>query len=483
MAGIVTWGGYVPRLRMSRKVMVEANAWFQPGLRADAKGERAMCNWDEDALTLAVDAARDCLEGADGAAVNALFLASTTAPFADRQNAGVLARALSVGEGVATIDIGASQRAGTSGLIAALDGLEGRGGSALYVAADDRRAKAGGTAELRHGAGAAALLLGTERVAAELVGRQQISVDFVDHFRSQGEAFDYAWEERWVRDEGYLKIVPRTLAALFEGCSLDPAAVDHFVMPCTLRGAAQRVAKASGLREEAIGDNLSAVMGEAGTAHALVMLAHVLESASPDEQILLVGWGQGCDALLFRTTEALPGQRPRRGIAGSLARRREETNYSKFLAFNGLVERDLGMRAEVDRPTPLSALYRNQDMVTAFIGGKCRVCGTAQFPKSNVCVNPNCGQFHSQDDYPFADRAAKVVTWTADNLTYSADPPAHYGLVQFDEGGRLMADFTDVDPGEVEVGMPMRMVFRIKELDAKRGFKSYFWKATPARGA
>jgi len=42
-----------------------------------------------------------------------------------------------------------------------------------------------------------------------------------------------------------------------------------------------------------------------------------------------------------------------------------------------------------------------------------------------------------------------------------------------------MADFTDVDPGDVTVGMAMRMVFRIKEVDTQRGFPRYFWKAAP----
>ena len=477
--GIRAWGGYVPRLRLERKAMVEANAWFQPGLRAHAKGERAMCNWDEDTLTMAVEAARDCLGGAGRSAnLASVHLASTTAPFADRQNATVLATALALGESIGTSDVGASQRAGTSGLIEAFSSARGRG-DALFVAAEDRLARAGGTAELTNGSGAAAVLIGTEAPAAVFIDSEQTSVDFVDHYREQGRAFDYPWEERWVRDEGYLKVIPRTVQRLLERVSVEPGSIDHFILPCTLRGVPQRLARTLGIDESAIRDNLHPVMGEAGAAHPLVMLAQALESASPGQYVLVLGWGQGCDALLLRTTEALVQGKPRRGITGSLARRRAESNYHKFLAFNDLVERDLGMRAEVDRQTPLSTLYRNREMVLALVGGECRVCGTAQYPKSNVCINPNCGEFHSQDPYPFAERAARVLTWTADNLTFSADPPAHFGIVQFEQGGRMMAEFTDVDVGAVEVGMPMRMVFRIKEHDTRRGFKKYFWKATP----
>ncbi len=53
-------------------------------------------------------------------------------------------------------------------------------------------------------------------------------------------------------------------------------------------------------------------------------------------------------------------------------------------------------------------------------------------------------------------------------------------MVQFDGGGRMMADFTDVDPGTFDVGTRMRMVFRVRECDKARGFRKYFWKATPA---
>ena len=479
MTSLLAWGGYVPRLRLSRRKAVEANSWFSPALRALGRGERAMCNWDEDTLTLAVEAGRDCL-GAERDNVAAVHLASTTAPFADRQNAALLANALGLDERVGTMDIGASQRAGTSGLINAFASARAGTGPVLFVAAEDRLARAGGAAELRNGAGAVALLVGDGAGAAELVGFEQSAVDFVDHFRSQGQAFDYGWEERWVRDAGYLDIVPRTLDALLARCAVEPGAIDHFVMPCTLRGVLPKVAARVGLPEASVRDPLDAVMGDAGAAHAPLLLAHALEAAGPGELVLAAGFGQGCDALLLRTTERIAQGRRGRGIGGWLARGREETNYGKFLAFNGLVEQDTGMRAEAERPTLLSTLYRNRDLVTALIGGKCRICGTAQLPRSAVCVNPNCGEFHTQDPYPFSERAASVLTWTADRLTYTPDPPAHYGIVQFEEGGRLMADFTDVDPGDVEVGMRMRMVFRIKEHDAKRNLKSYFWKAAPA---
>lgn len=209
------------------------------------------------------------------------------------------------------------------------------------------------------------------------------------------------------------------------------------------------------------------------------MLVHALEEAKPGDLILVGAFDSGCDALLFRVTDAITSLAARLGVKGSLAERKEEHVYQKYLAFNNLVALDHGMRAEVDRGTPLSLLYRNRDMVTGLIGGRCRNCGTLQYPKGRYCVNPKCKALDSQDSQRFAERRARVMSYTADQLTYCPDPPAYYGMIEFDGGGRMMADFTDVDEGEVEVGTPMRMVFRIKDVDAARGFVRYFWKTTP----
>jgi 3-hydroxy-3-methylglutaryl CoA synthase len=477
--GILAYGAYLPRLRLARKSVTDANGWFNPALKGLAKGERTMCNWDEDAVTMAVEAARDCLIGQERGAVAALSFASTSFPFEDRLNAGIVLEALNLSPSASAQDLTASQRAATSGLVATLQMARGGGGPILMVASEKRRTKTASPLELQTGDGAAALLVGTGPVVARLIGHASRTVDFVDHFRGEGFEFDYTWEERWIRDEGYNKIVPAALADLLKSTGVKPADIVHFAMPCVLPRVAAGIAKRSGMTDVSVRDNLHAVCGETGAAHPLVMLVNALEQAKPGDKILVVGFGQGCDALLFEATDELPKLAPRLGVKGNLARGKMETNYAKFLAFNDLIAIERGMRADVDKQTPLSSLYRNRRMLTGFIGGQCRKCGTLQFPKSNVCVNPNCNAFHSLDDHPFADMPAKVQSYTADRLTYSPDPPHYYGMVVFDEGGRLMIDFTDCDAASVDVAAPMRMMFRIKDHDPQRGFTRYFWKAAP----
>lgn len=484
MVGIASFGGYIPRLRLSRKAIVDANGWFNGALRAHGKAERAICSWDEDSITMAVEAARDCLADLPRDPFKALYFATTSAPFEDRQNAGILAQALRLGDDLNTMDVGASQRAGTTGLIAALDTVAARGGPALYLTADKRRAPAASPAELLYGDGAAAFIIDRGDGVAKFINSRSSSVDFVDHYKGKGRDFDYPWEERWVRDEGYLKIVPPVVQGLLAETGINASDIAHFCMPCTLPRVTQTIAKQVGFADTSIRSTLDGRCGDTGTAHPLVMLVHALQEAKPGDRILVVSFGQGCDALLFEATAALPAMaKARRGIVGSLERRKEETNYSKYLAFNDLVRMERGLRAEVDKQTPLTTLYRKRDMLMSLIGGKCERCGTMQFPKSNICVNPNCRAPHTQIDQPFSEFAGRVMSFTADNLTYSPEPPAHYGMVQFAEGGRMMVDFTEVEPGAVEVGMTMRMVFRVKEIDPQRGFTRYFWKAAPSGAA
>jgi len=473
--GILAAGAYIPRLRLQRKSIVDANRWFAPGLASLGKGERAMCNWDEDAITMAVEAARDATVGQDRRRIGTLYFASTTFPFLDRLNAGVVAEAISLSEELNALDIASSQRCGTSALIAALRG----GTESLVVAAEHRRSRAASSVELTSGDGAAAFVIGAGKPVARLLGSAERTVDFVDHFRTADSVYDYQWEERWIRDAGYMTIVPPVIARCLAAAGVVPRDVTQFCMPAMVPRVVNAVAKAAEIPDAAVADNLHAVCGDTGAAHPLLLLVSALERAKLGDRILVVGFGQGADALLFECTGTLTATSGRLGSAGHLMRRREEKSYAKFLAFNDLIEIERGMRAETDKLTPLSSLWRNRDTVTGMIGGKCLVCGTIQFPITRICVNPNCDAVDSQEKHIFAEKIGRVNSFTADRLTYSPDPPACYGMVQFEGGGQWMMDFTDVDADQLVVGMRMRMMFRIKDVDNQRGFRRYFWKAAP----
>jgi len=474
--GIKSYAAYVPRLRMDRAAVAAAHAWALPSLRGHAKGERSFCSWDEDSITLSVEAVRACLKGMKSTGVAALTCASTTPVFADLQNSALIAVAAGLdGRSLSGLDASGSLRAGTSALMRALEA----GGAAdrLVVAADDRHARPGSVQEMQYGSGSCALAVGAGEVIARYLGGASSLSPFVDHFRAEGQKYDYQWEERWIRDEGYLKIVPELCKGLLARAGLTSSAIDFFCLPATISGIAPAVGKQLQLKPEAVVDNLAARCGDTGAAHPLLMLAAALESAKPGQRILAVGFGAGCDALLFEATPSIAAYRSASPVSATLARGVTDKNYTKLLSFGGEIELDWGMRSETDQKTALTQLYRARDQVIAFQGGKCAGCGAIQFPRLPACVR--CGSTAPMAAAPLANEPAKVATFTADWLMFYPSPPLYVGLVQFDNGARVLMEMVDVDPTHFEVGTPLRMVFRVKEQDSLRHYSRYFWKAAP----
>jgi len=483
MIGITSYGAYVPRLRLDRMSIFQAMGWFAPAIMMVAQGERSMCNWDEDTLTMAVGAARDCLKGFDKQSLDGLYLASTTLPFADRQNAGVVAAALNLDSRLITSDFSASQKAGSTALITALESVKSGERSNILVAASDRReTKTAYFYEMWFGDGAAAFTVGDNKVIATYKGSYSVSHDFVDHYRGAAKQFDYMWEERWTRDAGYAKIIPEAVNGLLSKLDMRIDQVDKLVYPCFFKGDHRKIAKNLGATPEALVDNMHDICGETGTAHPFLMMTAALEASKPGDHILMAGFGQGCNALMFEVTDRISELTARNGFDGTMNNKLTITNYQKWLKFRDLIQTEMGIRAEAPTQTATTVLWRKNKMILGLVGGKCKDCGTPQFPKMDICVNPECGAVNSQEDYEFADVPAKVKTFTGDLLSVSVDPPAIYGMVQFEGGGRMMADFTDCVLEDIQVGLPVRMEFKRKGVDKERGFSNYFWKAVPIPG-
>jgi len=471
--GILSFGAYVPTLRLTRTAIAEAIGWAVPAAKGLAKGERAVANWDEDSVTLAVEAARDCLAGV-GEPPTQIQLASTTLPFADRSNSGIVADALRCPDFTTTEDLGGSRRAATSALVRL--GKNPGTRTTLLLGSDCRDARPGSTQEMNYGHGAAALLVGEGAPIALITGAASLHDDFVDQYRAADTDYDYALEERWVREEGYNKIVPKAVRAALADAGLDVSEIHRVVFPASA-SVAKGVAKAINANPDLFVDPLQSNCGDCGVAYPLLILAHALETAVPGEKILVIGFGQGADAVVLETTPRLADIQTEHGPGRALARKRVFSNYTMFLSLRNQLDVDFGLRAERDNRTSQSAFYRRRADITGMVGARCSACNTLQFPRSQVCVK--CGAMDTQVDESLSGLQGRVKSYTEDWLAYTPLPPYIYGNVEFADGANCMLEFTDFEPGQVKVGSTVRMVFRIKDFDAKRHFRRYFWKPAP----
>ncbi|MEJ0026328.1 MAG: 3-oxoacyl-[acyl-carrier-protein] synthase III C-terminal domain-containing protein [Rhizomicrobium sp.] len=440
-----------------------------------AKGQRAYCNWDEDATTMGVEAARLCLGSRTRASTERLAFCTTTSSFADVSAAITSAIALGLAPELEVLDLGGSHRAGLAGLANAF-GSPGR--QNLVIASERLRARPASAQEMQYGAGAAAFLVSDKNIAAEFIGYASRSALFIERFRATENNHDYGWEERWVRDEGYLKLGVAVIREALAKAHVKPSQVAKFVFSTVSAGAAAPVARALGIPPEAIADPLFDNCGFTGAAHPLLMLTDALDKAAPGDVLVVASFSEGGEVVILRATERLGEGRPPRSLADTLKAGVVDSSYLRMASSYEEIDPDWGMRAERDTKTALTEQYRSAEQIYGFEAGKCGSCGAVQFPQLAFCVN--CAA--SSKDFrpvPLADEAAKILTYTADSLTYHPSPPLYVGFAQFDNGARVLMEFVDVNPETLAVGMPLTFRFRIKERDKQRGYIRYFWKAAP----
>jgi 3-hydroxy-3-methylglutaryl CoA synthase/uncharacterized OB-fold protein len=474
MAGIVSYGAYIPFYRLSRAEI--ARAWGGGA----TPGERSVANYDEDSLTMAVAAARDCLGGIDRASIGGLYFASTTAPYKEKQSAALIAAVLGLAPETATMDFGGSLRCGTNALRAALDAvMSGSARNVLVLAADTRLGYPAGPAEMNFGDGAAALLVGRDETIAELVHFDTMYHEIQDVWRSDRDTYVRSAEERFSMDEGYAGVMAKVLPAMLERHRLTPADITRVAITAPnlrqLRAVAKKLAVDDKIQPL---EALHSECGDTGCAQSLMALVTALERAGSGERILLGSYGNGCDMAILEVTERIGSLGIRRGVQGHLASKTSMRNYNHFLRLRELLLTQPPARppAEIRTPSP-AAQRREVPWELRLTGTKCRRCGTPQYPPQRVCVE--CQAKDETEPYDFVDVPAKVFSFSHDYVMETIDPPVTVTFVDFEGGGRLMCDMTDRDPAAVQVGMPLEMTFR--RLYYVGGIYNYWWKCRPPR--
>jgi len=482
MIGIRSYGAYIPRYRLNRKKIFEAMGWINSATMGLARGEKAVANFDEDSLSMAVGAGLSCASGFDRSELDGVYLASATLPYQERQNAGIVAGALGMKEGVRSADFTGSLKSGTAAMLSAIEAVAfGSMRNVIVCSSDCRLGKPGSSQEMIFGDGAGALLISDQDVIAEYKGSYSITADFVDHCRGRFSKFDRQWEDRWIRDLGYEYLIPTVIEGFLNKYNMEIGDFTNVVYPCYYAAERKKLNKKLGLDPNKVQDGLIDQIGDMGTAHSLVMLANVLEDAEPGDKILVVSFGSGCDALCFEVTDNIKNLKKRNVVSCHLSNKAELDNYEKYLAWRRILPLELGLRGEVDSPTRWSMIWRSKKSITGFCGSKCTKCGTPQYPPQRICVNPACGAKDEMDDYYFSDKIGKLVSYTGDNLALSFNPPQIYGNVIFEGGGKMLIDLTDCDLDSLKVEMPVSFSFRVKYYDEKRDLVRYFWKAVPLK--
>jgi hydroxymethylglutaryl-CoA synthase len=467
MVGITGFGAYVPYNRLDRSHIREIFGAPVP------KGEKAIANYDEDSITMGAMAALDCTAHMDTRLIDAVYFATTTAPYKEKQSAATIAGVLDTRADVRAADFCDSLRAGSSALLAGIDAAR-QGLNTMVVAGECRLGYSAGPYENHFGDGAAALMMGNEKVIAEYIDSYSLAVDFHDLWRADDERFVHSWEERFCITQGYNQFVSQAVKGIMGKTGLTPADINKIVIYGITPRYQGQIAGKLGFAPAQVQDSLYNQVGNTGVASVPMMLVGALEEASPGDYILLVSYGEGSDAIVFQVKEEIKNFSPGLGLKGHLNNKKVTMNYGKYLRWRELIQTEPAKRP-VQKRSSLPDMYRNRKKNLGFYGVRCQNCGTVQFPPSRICIE--CRAIDQMEDYRLYGKPARVATFTVDYLAESLDPPTIVAVVDFEGGGRLICYLVDCDPDEVKVGMEVKMSFRhIFTVDSIR---TYFWKAVP----
>lgn len=461
MAGITRYGSYLPYNRLQRAAI------------GAGKGERTVASYDEDAVSMGVEAARDAVHGAS--AIDTLIFATTSPPYAEKLNAATLAAALDLPKTVRSLELGASTRMGLGALLAGADAASA-GGRALVVASDVVIGAPGGGRESGSGDGAVAFVTGPDSDAiARLIGRASATAEILDVWRLPTDPFAKQWEERFGA-ETLGPIVLDTATRALKSAGIGPADLATVILDGTNARAMAVIPEALRLKPEQIADPLLGAVGRTGSAHAGLLLARALDRARAGDRILVVVGGDGCDAAVLEVTAKVEAARPVHSVDRWLGSKRNDLPYNTYLKWRGILPFEPPRRPEPERPAA-PPMQRAGHWKHAFFGSRCEACGTGHLPPQRVCVK--CAAVDQMREERFSEASCKVATYTLDHLAYTLQPPVVAAIVDFEGGGRLSCELTDVDPKSVAIGNELEMTFR--RLYTGQGVHNYFWKARPKR--
>jgi hydroxymethylglutaryl-CoA synthase len=310
-AGIVSYGAYVPRYRITPAEI--GRVW---GTDGEAMGQglnvvrKSVPSPDEDTITISTESLRAALvRGAiDPQQIGALYVGSESHPYAVKPTATVVAQAVGATPNLTAADFEFACKAGTAAIQTCL-GLVGsemiRYGVAIGT--DTSQGAPGDALEYSASAGGAAFVIGRERVICRVLRTLSYTTDTPDFWRREGQKYP-SHGGRFTGEPAYFRHVTECARAILEASGTSAKDYRHVVFHQPNGKFPQRVGKQLGFTDAQMRYGLvTPYIGNTYSGAALIGLANVLDHAGPGERILMVGYGSGAgsDAFDLETTEEI----------------------------------------------------------------------------------------------------------------------------------------------------------------------------------
>ncbi|MFQ6013209.1 MAG: hydroxymethylglutaryl-CoA synthase [Thermoplasmata archaeon] len=342
--GIVSYGGYVPRYRISPEEI--ARVWGADGkalARNLAITRKSVPGPDEDVITISVEAARQAMDrvGIDPQDIGALYVGSESHPYAVKPTATIVAEAIGAAPDLTAADYEFACKAGTAAIQTCM-GLVGSGmvTYGMAIGSDTSQGAPGDALEYSASAGGAAIVVGKTPIIATINKTSSCTTDTPDFWRREGERYP-SHGGRFTGEPAYFKHTLRCSATIFEEMGTEAGDYDYAVFHQPNGKFPLRAAMKLGFTEEQVkAGMLVREIGNTYSGAVILGLCAILDDAKPGERIFMVGYGSGAGSDGFDITvtdgiEKLP-QRPAWKVWNHVAKG-EDIDYATYARFRGKI--------------------------------------------------------------------------------------------------------------------------------------------------
>lgn len=343
MVGIVSYGTYIPKYRVALEEI--ARVWRKDPvevIRSLGLVQKSVPASDEDAVTMAIEAAQQCLTLVSGRcnpeAIGALFVGSESHPYAVNPTSTIVGELLGIGREYLAADMQFACKAATTG-IQAISGLVNSGhiDYGLAIGTDSAQSKPHDALEYTSAAASVAVLLGKKNVAARLVEYVSYSSDTPDFWRRDGIRYP-SHAGRFTGEPAYFAHVEGAARLLLTKSNSKVSGFTYCVFHMPNGKFPKEVAKRLGFTDEQLAPSLTvSLIGNPYSASSLLGLAAVLDQAQKGDTIFMVSYGSGAgsDGFIWQVEKDIEDLREERGNKGFLVHQQVEhtigIDYAQYL--------------------------------------------------------------------------------------------------------------------------------------------------------
>ena len=463
MSNIKSYGIALPHFRIEDTIL------HPKGKKGITK---SVCFSDEDLITLAFQAASNCLDVSSSGVENsnlksnidAILFASSTPVFKNRYHASFLADQLGLLHGILALDLINSARSGTDALLLANTLIDfGKYKNILVLASDVHFPSIGKELSTPFGHAACAILIGNEKGIAEFTSAKSYSSSLAEEFSYKGNTIQY--DPRFSRDAGF----KANLTSALKSFASNPKSIDAVILNSLYARMAGGILAKAGFEETQFAmDTLSSKLGNTGAVHALLLLVNEIENEK--KTILLADYTNGTNFFEIKNQ----GSNSEKVLQEQLKNFELINSYQDYLLLRKTGNFNSAKYETKEMFSSEMMQEREKDTLQYLKGLKCDKCGTIYYLKSTRCKN--CKEENFSDVQ--LSKTGIVYTLTSEHYFPSSFPPIHMLVIDLDGGGRVTVQQTDTmypEKNKIKIGSKVKLVLRkMIENDMK---PNYFWKA------